>query len=229
MHRPGAIAEFVPVPANALDAWPTGLPASQACLAEPLANGVHIVNLVWNVSPESVLVIGAGPIGLMVLQSFKTLLGCRVFVADLSPERLEVAARLGADKVIRADKEDATRVVADATAGEGADVVVDAVGSGRTKAQSLQAARPGGSVVWIGLHENRITFDSYDITTQERKVMGTYASTSRDLETALRLMASGKVDVSSWIKTYPLEEGPAAFRRQLDPKGADIKAILTIS
>jgi L-iditol 2-dehydrogenase len=65
MHRLGAFAERVNVPARCLIPWPPNLPAEAACLAEPLANGVHIFNLIRSLAPRRVLVIGAGPIGLM--------------------------------------------------------------------------------------------------------------------------------------------------------------------
>ena len=86
MHRMGAFAEYVAVPARCLLAWPEGLPAEAACLAEPLANGIHVVELVRQRAPRLAVVIGAGPIGLMCQQAVQVLLGADVVVVDLEPE-----------------------------------------------------------------------------------------------------------------------------------------------
>ena len=108
----------------------------------------------------------------------------------------------------------------------GADVAVDAVGAGLTKRTALAAARPGGAAVWIGLHENAMSLDSFDVTLPEKKVFGTYAATRDDLRLALELMATGKVDAKTWTTRLPLAEAEQAFRRALAARGADIKMIV---
>jgi threonine dehydrogenase-like Zn-dependent dehydrogenase len=226
MHRPGAFAEFVNVPACCLIPWPENLPAEAAALAEPLANGIHVVNLTRHLPAATALVLGAGPIGLFCQQALQVLRGARVFVADLSPERLAIAKKLGAAGVINPREQDAAKVILAATGGEGADLVVDAVGASATKKTSLEALRPGGVTVWIGLHENTITLDSYNITLPEKQVLGTYAAKIEELQHALELMASGQVDALSWVQRFSLEDGVTAFHRMLAAKGADIKAVI---
>jgi L-iditol 2-dehydrogenase len=226
MHRPGAFAEYVNVPARCLIPWPENLPAEAAALAEPLANGVHIVNLTKQFPADTVLVIGAGPIGLFTQQALQALRGSKVYVADLSPERLAVAKKLGAAGVIHSREQDPAKFMQSLTGGEGADLVVDAVGASMTKKSSLEALRPGGVTVWIGLHENTVTIDSYNITLPEKQVLGTYAAKIEELAHALQLMASGQVDALSWVQRYPLEEGVTAFHRMLAAKGDDIKAVI---
>jgi len=226
MHRPGAFAEFVNVPARCLIPWPENLPAEAAALAEPLANGIHVVNLTRHLPAATALVLGAGPIGLFCQQALQVLRGSRVYVADLSPERLAIAKKLGAAGVINPREQDAAKVLLAATGGEGADLVVDAVGASVTKKTSLEALRPGGATVWIGLHENTVTVDSYNITLPEKQVLGTYAAKIEELAHALELMASGKVDALTWVQRFPLEAGVTAFNRMLAAKGADIKAVI---
>ncbi len=226
MHRPGAFAEFVNVPARCLIPWPENLPAEAAALAEPLANGIHVVNLTRHLPAATALVLGAGPIGLFCQQALQVLRGSRVYVADLSPERLAIAKKLGAAGVINPREQDAAKVLLAATGGEGADLVVDAVGASATKKTSLEALRPGGATVWIGLHENTVTLDSYNITLPEKQVLGTYAAKIEELSHALELMASGKVDALTWVQRFPLEDGVTAFNRMLAAKGADIKAVI---
>ena len=226
MHRPGAFAEYVNVPARCLIPWPANLPAEAAALAEPLANGIHIVNLTRHLPAATALVIGAGPIGLFCQQALQVLRGARVFVADLSAERLAVARKLGAAGVINPREQDVVKFLADATVGEGAELTVDAVGSNITKKMSLGALRPGGASVWIGLYENTVSIDSYGITLPEKQVLGTYAAKIDELKVALELMASGKVDALSWVQRFPLEESVTAFHRMLAAKGTDLKAVI---
>jgi len=227
MNRQGAFAEYVNVPIHALIPWPTGMPAEHAALAEPLGNGVHVANLVKAWKPQTVLVIGAGPIGLLAQQACQALLGAATYVADLSDERLAVAARVGATHTLNPKTSDLVQAMRDETQGEGVDVVVDAVGAGVTKAQAVQAARPGGAVVWIGLQDNAINgFNTYDVTLPEKTVFGSYAARLDELQTALDLMASGRVTVSGWPEAFPLTRGVEAFTRMLVAKGTDIKGIL---
>lgn len=228
MHRPGAFAEYVAVPVSALIPWPDGLPARAAALAEPLGNGVHMVRLTeGGPRPETVLVIGAGPIGLLAMGAFRALTGATVLIADRHAGRLAVAEQLGAARIIDvAGGEDPVLVAQAATGGEGTDIVVDAVGAGVTKRQAIEAARPGGTAIWIGLHEDAVELDSYKVTLPERRVLGTYATTPRDVAEALDLMASGRVDAETWTQACPLDEGADAFRRMLDPGPGDVKAVL---
>lgn len=226
MHRPGAFAEYVNVPARCLIPWPEQLPAEAAALAEPMANGIHVVRVSRHLPAATALVIGAGPIGLFCQQALQVLRGSKVYVADLSPERLAVAKKLGAVRVINPREEDVAKVMLAETGGEGADLTVDAVGGAITKKTSLDAVRPGGASVWIGLHENTVTLDTYGITLPEKQVLGTYAASIEELQQALNLMATGKVDALSWVQRFPLEEGVTAFKRMLAAKGNDIKAVV---
>ena len=226
MHRFGAFAELTNVPVRCLLPWPENLPAAAACLAEPLGNGVHITRLTAHLPAERVLVIGAGPIGLMCQQALQVLRGSRVLVSDLVDERLSAASAVGAEFVINAGQEDLAGAIQEWTGGEGVDLVVDAVGSEVTKKQSIAACRPGGAAVWIGLHGDRITFDSYDLTLQEKQVLGTYSAKNEELMEALALLADGKIEVARWVQSFPLDDGVEAFLRMAAAKGNDIKGVL---
>ncbi len=226
MHRPGAFAEAVNVPDHCLLPWPANLPAEAACLAEPLANGVHVVNLTAHLPAQTVLVIGAGPIGVFCQQAFQALRGSRVWATDLSAERRANAVQLGAEQVFDPQQQDVTAAVLAATDGEGVDLTIDAVGSESTKAAALAALRPGGASVWIGLTANQITFESYAITLLEKQVFGTYSAKLDELTVALNLMTSGRVPTARWVQTFPLSDGVEAFYRMVTAQGSDIKAVL---
>lgn len=200
-------------------------PASAASLAEPLANGVHIVNLTCHLPIQTALVIGAGPIGLMCQQALQAMRGVNTAVSDVSAGRLSTATALGATKVFNAKTDDVASESLAWTDGEGVDLVVDAAGSALTKRLSLAALRPGGVAVWIGLHENIMEIDSYEVTLPEKQVYGTYAAKKEELIEALELMRAGKVDVTSWTETISLEKSEPAFHRMLRPGDCEIKAI----
>ena len=250
MHRGGAFAEYMNVPARILLPWPDGVPAEMACLAEPLGNGVHVTELVRFLRPEKVAVIGAGPIGLMCQIAMQELFGAQVMVTDLDKGREAVARGLGAFNLTHIDTPldimppppttdfmqtqsglaqwrgdlDVHSRLLKWTDGEGSDVVIDAVGSAATKRQSLEWVRPGGAAVWIGLHGNEMQLETYGITLPEKFVYGTYAAKIEDLRVSLDLMAAGKVETSSWVSVYSLSRGVEAFHDAMDAKC--IKAVL---
>jgi threonine dehydrogenase-like Zn-dependent dehydrogenase len=229
MHRPGAFAEFVSVPVGVLIPWPDELPARAACLAEPLANGVHIVNLTRHLQIRRALVIGAGPIGLMCQQALQAMLeGVEVMTCDLSTGRLEVATRLGAAKTVCSRQDDVKAEVLEWTAGEGVDLAIDAAGGAVTKRLSLSTLRPGGTAVWIGLHDNRMELDTYELTLGEKQIFGTYAARKDELREALDLMLRKKVDVISWTEVAPLDRSTEVFHRMLDPGEQDLKAVFSL-
>lgn len=226
IHRNGAFGEFVNVPQSSLLHLPAGLSAEEACLAEPLANGVHMVNLTSHIRAKKVLVIGAGPIGLMALQAFRAMKGAQCLVSDIDESRLEVARQLGAEGLINPVKEDLLQRVADWTEGRGVDIVIDAVGRSLTATQGIKAVRTGGAVVMIGLQENNCVVNSYDIIMTEKQVIGSYAATQEDMAIALTLMAEGHVDVKSWVNYYPLTKGVEAFKDMLAAKDGHIKSVI---
>jgi len=228
MHRAGAFAELVTAPASCLMQWPDDLPAAWASLAEPLGNGVHVAERVKHRKPESMLIIGVGPIGLMVLQAVRAMLNIPVAVVDMAPERLEAATSVGAEAARLSSKENLARLAAEFTGGMGFDAVVDAAGTHVTKSMSIEACRDEGLIVWIGLGADEMPLSTYPVTLREKTITGSYGATGEDMERALALMAGGSVDVGSWVTTYSLEDSVDAFLRQLDPKRRDVKAVITI-
>lgn len=226
MHRNGAFGTYVNVPTASLMAIPHGVPAKEACLAEPLANGIHLVKLSQHISIKNVLVIGAGPIGLVAQQAFQALRNCTTIVSDIRLERLEVAKKLGAKGVINPLYNNITEEVINYAGGEPIDLVVDAVGNAETNTLALDIVRPGGVVLIIGLHKNSNALYSYDIVLSEKTVMGSYAATQQDMEEAVDLIASNKVDVSSWVNYYNVEDGQAAFFDMMEAKGNHIKSVI---
>jgi L-iditol 2-dehydrogenase len=104
--------------------------------------------------------------------------------------------------------------------------VVDAVGNADTNTLGLNIVRPGGVLLIIGLHKNSNALFSYDIVLSEKSVMGSYAATQQDIEDAVALIASNRVDVSSWVNYYNIEDSKAAFFDMKEAKGSHIKSVI---
>lgn len=227
MKRPGGFAELCAVPASTLLPLPEKVSPVEGALVEPLANGVHALSLVAQRLPETVLVIGAGTIGLMALQVAKAMGAFRLVCADTNERRLEVAHTLGAEPVFNPVRGDLVSAIREFTRGRGADVVIDAVGASVTRRQAVAASRPGGEVVWIGLHEDATELSGFDVVLGERRVSGSYAVTPRDLQTAIGLFAHGKIEVAPWVRPFSLSEGARVFRQLITaPPEEYIKALL---
>jgi len=227
MQRPGAFAEFVAVPERVLLPWPESLSGLTAVFAEPLANGVNAMRQGLSGRKSRVVVIGAGPIGLMCVFAARQIYGSEVIVADRIPERVRTARRLDATLAINVLEESLADAVRKQWGGHGAEYVVDAVGSSETKDLSINLAEPGGTIVWVGLHEDRIDLHSYGLTLHQKSVVGTYSGSMADLESAVRLLLAGKLD-TSWATQFPFDEGGAAFQTMLRPEQGSIKAILQL-
>jgi 2-desacetyl-2-hydroxyethyl bacteriochlorophyllide A dehydrogenase len=227
MKRPGGFAELCAAPVSTLLPLPEKVSPLQGALVEPLANGVHALSLLSQRLPETVLVIGAGTIGLMCLQVARAMGALRLLAADTNDRRLEVAHRLGAEPVLNPGRSDLVAEVRQFTRGRGADVVVDAVGAGVTRRAAVAACRPGGEVVWIGLHEDPTELSGFDVVLGERRVAGSYAVTPRDLRTAIGLFAHGRIETAPWARPFPLAEGARVFRELVTaPPEGYIKAVL---
>jgi L-iditol 2-dehydrogenase len=225
MHRPGAFAEYVAVPERVLIACPEDLPTATAVFAEPLANGLNAMRQGPTARKSRVVVIGAGPIGLMCALAAKHVYRSNVVVADLVSERLDAARLVGADWTVHVPQQDLAREVRSYWDGDKAEFVIDAVGSAETKSLSLELIEPGGMAVWVGLHQDRINLDSYALTLGQKSVGGSYSGSMNDLRAAVQLLASGVLDIG-WAKTYRLQDGEMGFREMLGGKGDNIKAIL---
>lgn len=227
MDRPGAFSEFVAVPEHCLLRVPSSVSGTQACLAEPLANGIHMFNLTRHLSPRNVMIIGAGPIGLLALQVFSHMANANVFVCDINHGRLETARRLGAIAVYSDINNIDEASVRRETSNQGIDVVIDAVGRSATQQKALEMVRPGGAVVLIGLHENTASLMSYDIILPEKQVFGTYAANIEELGEALNMIESKRADVTSWITYCSFDTVVETFHDLLSAGCSSIKGVFT--
>ncbi len=212
MDFPGGFAEACAVPAGRLAPVPDRLPDHLACLAEPLANALHSVGRSVRAG-DTVLVIGAGPIGSFAVRAAVLAGAAQVLVADPLESRLELAAAQGGRSL---PPDDPAGAIAEATGGRGADVVLDAAGFPATWALALDTARFGGRIEAIGLGKPEGPINYHAVVAKGLTITGSYACTDEDFDRAIELLAAGEVVVDPWITRMPLADGQTAFERLVD-------------
>ncbi len=229
IHSPGGFAEYTLAPAENVYPLPDGVEARTGALAEPLANGVHAARLGHaGGSVEHAVVIGAGTIGLMCLQAAVLDGTSEIHVVEPVEARREQALALGASAVHESD-EGARGALEGPTEGLGAELVIDAVGAEVTRRMALDLLRPGGRVVYIGLHDDDTTLGFHDVVRGQLDLQGSYAYTAEDFEQALAWLVEGKAGIGELPPVLPLEEGPGAFAELVRGPSAQIKVFLAES
>lgn len=227
MQFPGAYAERLAVPEALVLPLPDEIGDDEASLIEPLAVAVHAVNRTPFDPGASVVIIGAGAIGLLTLLVAKSRGAGWLAITDRSRHRLAMARSLGADLAINVDEIDPIGAVRDATGGLGADVVFEAVGVSATVAQSILAARAGGRVSWIGNSQPSVEVPMQELVTREITLQGTYTFDDGEFAQAAEMIAGGAIDVGPLIeRVAPLEEAVALFRALGDGSLDLVKVIL---
>ena len=226
IHRPGAFAEYVIVPQNACYAIQDEI---QGALVEPLACAVR-ANMQARIElNDTVLVTGAGIIGLMALRVAKELGASRLLCVDTNEARLEKSRIWGATHTLNPRQQSVVDFVQQ-TFPAGVDRVIDAVGLPQTRRDGIAAVRPGGRVVFIGLHENDTTIPGNEIVRSEIEIVGSFCYADQDFHRALALLTSGKVVAdTSWLDVRPLAAGKSSFDEQIDGPALFPKILLRVN
>lgn len=212
-RRHGAFAEFVKVPEHILCAIPETVSYEHAAFAEPVSIALHGVNRVPLEDGDSAVVIGAGLIGLLVVQALKAKGAGTVIAVDLDEKRLELAKELGADAVLLSGEEVPSQVREIVGNPDGADVALEVVGFGPTIQLAIDSVRKGGSVGCVGNLKAEVPFPLQAVVTRELSVFGSCASAGEYGE-AVEAVASGAIKVEPLISaTADLAEGGEWFSR----------------
>jgi L-iditol 2-dehydrogenase len=225
-RRPGAFAEYIAVPEYILYRLPPSLSFADAAMVEAVSVALHAVKLSRIEGGETVLVIGAGMIGLLVLQA-ALVAGCaRVFVADVDASRLKMALALGAEQVLNVSEADLIDEILRFTGGRGADVVLEAVGRSETVATAIDCVRKGGTVTLIGNIASQVSIPLQKVVTRQLRLQGSCASAGEYPE-AMQLVSSGRIKVAPLISAIaPLGDGPMWFERLYSREPNLMKIIL---
>jgi len=192
-----------------------GISYEEAALAEPLACVLNGLELSQVKLGETVVVIGAGPIGMMLVEVAMKM-GARVLLVNRSRPRLEIAKRLGAAAYICSNVEDAVQRVLDETGGLGADVVITCNPSPESQVDAIRMAKNRARVNFFGgLPKDRaiVPLDTNLIHYKELFVHGAHGSLPRHHQQAVELINNGIIDMSKFIShRFPLERIEEAIR-----------------
>jgi L-iditol 2-dehydrogenase len=215
----GAFAELIRIPARAValgnvHPLPDDLGDAEAALIEPLACVINGQNKVGLAQGDTVVVLGAGPIGTLHVKLARLRGAARIIVSEPSAARRAAAVAAGADVALDPAAEDLRARVREETGGLGADVVICAIGIPALAALAVTLAGRGGRVsLFAGFTKGETgELDINAIHYDELNVTGSFGLSRRDYATALGALASGRIDVSDMVThRFPLEGLDAAF------------------
>lgn len=224
IHTDGAFCDYMVVPARLVIPAPEVVPDAVLALTEPLACVVRAARKAQVTFGQSVLVIGAGPIGNLHVQLLRTIGAAPIIVTDLSPERVQMAVAGGADYGV-SDPAQLEAAVLQATEGRGADVVIESVGHPALYAQAQRLMRKGGHLAFFGLTgpDAELPLPILDTILRENSAKGSVAGMGEDMHDALTLLTHGRIDTAPFTgAAYALEDIQQAFdslaERPLDLK-----------
>jgi L-iditol 2-dehydrogenase len=225
---PGSFAEYVALNRMVVDHGPVSkvpdhVSFDEAALAEPLACCLNALELCSVQLGDALVVIGAGPIGIMLTEVGR-LMGCtKTIVVNRSRPRLEVAKQYGVDATICSSEEDAVARVLEETGGLGADVILTACPSPEAQAQSIHMAKNRARINFFGgLPKDQaiVPIDTNAIHYKELFVLGSHGALPRHHQQAVDLIGSGRIDVKKYISHhFPLDQAPEAFAAAEDRAG----------
>jgi len=211
--RAGAFAEYVAVPERILYPLPPELSFAEAAMLEAVSVALHGVHVSEVQGGETALIIGAGMIGLLLLQAARAA-GCScVFVADIDATRLKLATNLGADQTLQLSGAELLSEILRLTEGRGVDLVLEAVGRNETVGSAIDCVRKGGTVTLVGNITPQVTIHLQKVVSRQIRLQGSCAS-SGEYPEAMQLIAEGAIKVGPLITAVaPLTDGPEWFQR----------------
>ncbi|GAB3659411.1 zinc-binding alcohol dehydrogenase family protein [Echinicola sediminis] len=227
VHEDGGMKEFISVPSSAL-VKQEGLTLEQLALAEPLAIGAHGVRRAGVNPGEFVIVMGAGPIGLGVME-FARIVGGKVIAMDINEDRLQFCREvLGVDHTVNA-KGDYKAEIEKITGGSFAESVIDATGSSIAIHNGFELMAHGGRYVLVGLQKGPIEFSHPEFHKRESTLMSSRNATREDFDNVLKALKDKKVKAESYIThQVDFDQIKDDFESWLDPANKVIKAMVSL-
>jgi len=222
----GAFAEYVAHPADFAYVLPEGVSLEEGALLEPLSVGLHAVRRSGLGPGGSVLVAGAGPIGLTALLAARAAGAAAVLVSDVVPNRLEMARKLGASAALDVRSVDLAAEVARLTDGLGVDVAIECSGAPAAQTAALASLKRGGVVVLVGMGTETMALPVADLQSRELDVRAVfrYANT---YPAAVGLVASGQIDLEPLVTHhFTLDEVCQAMETAHGRTGGAIKVVV---
>lgn len=225
-RRMGAFAEYVAVPARICYHLPESMPFAHAALIEAVSVAVHGVALTPIERGDTVIVVGAGMIGLLTLQAALHAGAGSAIVVDLDDSRLALARQMGATHTINSSTGDAVAQIVALTHDRGADCALECVGATAPIKLAIESVRKGGAVTLIGNVSPTAEIPLQSVVSRQIRLQGSCAS-SGEYRECIWLMSSGVIKVDPLISAVaPLEEGANWFHRLHDREPGLLKVVL---
>ncbi|MCK4204887.1 2,3-butanediol dehydrogenase [Brucella pituitosa] len=228
----GGMAELALLNGYNVQLIPDDLSDEEAALIEPTAVAVYACDRGGVTAGNSVLVTGAGPIGILTAMAARAAGASQVFLSDLNDIRLQLAReKLGDVRTINPKSENVGEVVRAETEGNvGCDVAIECVGNEHALKNCTDAVRKQGVVVQTGLHPHENPLNWFDVTFKDIDIRGSWAYPTHYWPRVARLIASGQIPASKIVtKTIALEDAVVeGFDRLLDPAGTQLKILIDL-
>ena len=227
VQRDGAFCEYISMPVERI--YPgMGLTAQELALIEPFSISRHAISRAVIHQTDSVLIVGAGPIGLFALLAAKQFAG-KIAVADVLNNRLDLAMSYGADGVVNTATEDIAKFTEEFTDGRGFDVCIEACGRPETFLMCIDEAAYAANIILIGNGKRETTFLHSIILKKELNIFGSRNAMKQDFLDNIELAASGKVDVMKMVSgVYEMDKAAEAFDALAHNKGDLAKLLIRI-
>lgn len=228
VHIDGGMTEYVSIPSYAL-VHGNGLSLDELALVEPLAIGAHGIRRAGVTPNDTVLVVGAGPIGLGTME-FARIAGASVIAMDINEDRLNFCReKLGVSYTVNALADDVHQKLSDFTNGDMPTVVIDATGNQRAINNAFQYLAHGGRYVLIGLQKGEISFAHPEFHKREATLMSSRNATREDFEHVIGCMKSGFIDPTTYIThRVAFDQLKNIFKNWLNPEYGVIKAMVEV-
>ncbi|KAJ4245082.1 hypothetical protein NW762_014293 [Fusarium torreyae] len=225
----GTLATYYILPEDLCYKLPENVSLEEGSLLEPLSVAVHILRQSNLKHGDTIVVFGAGPIGLLCCAVARAYGARKIIAVDIQKQRLEFASKFAATATYKpssaSPEENAQILKKEHNLGTGADVVLDASGAEASVQTAIYLLRRGGSYVQGGLGKNQVHFPIAEACTNELTIRGSFRYSAGDYQTALDLVAAGKVDVKALITSkVAFEEAESAF--QAVKAGKAIKVLI---
>lgn len=230
VHIDGGLCPLFTIPARKLHVSKT-LTFEQLALVETLGIGLHAINRANPKADETVLVIGAGPIGLSVIE-FAKIAGSRVVVMDMNEQRLKfVREKMGVTETILAKNfDDDVKTFTDLTAGKLGNVVVDATGSSKSMSAAYNYVGFAGRLVWVGITQDQLAFTQPLMHRREMTFLASRNAVSPEFTRIVRLIEGGVIDTQPWIThSVPFDAMIDEFPKWLKPETGVVKAMVEVN
>jgi len=219
LDHDGAYADYVRVPERKLIALPDNTSFAEGAMVELVACAIHAQDVANIASGDVALVIGAGPLGILVAQTARMAGAGEVAVADVVPGRLALAKQLGADNTVNAAETDLVSWAKETYGEGGVNRVFDTASVPKTFKQALQVVRRGGRVINVGVATQTVEWQPNILLLKEIELTGMNMYTRPNFEEAVEAMNNGHIRVEPLITaSYPLAQIDEAYDRVLhDP------------